>query len=544
MLQVSADSLSFASPSTSKTFDIRNIGGGTLTWKIIEDYWWLRVSPAEGTTTTETDSVTVFVYENYVGDFGDAFGGTVTVSSNDGDHRISIVAQPVVTNVSPKRVPPGVTLTVFIEGLNLTGAVEVDCGPGISVDCLAENTSTLVTALISVAGAAEEGWRTVSVTGQWGSAVLDSGLYVTEPSSSAQHVLRTGSPEEIAVDALEEVTGVLASELVTAAIGTVSGGLAAIYAVYDFTKEAWEKIAAFSNGTAELHIRNPSDPCGGPALSSIFPERGERVSMYARIYTDLVGNYDTATISISYDWDSDEEPLEIKIPGLQPSRLYYIEFAQEFYYPGFYTVTLRYGESNPSVSITIWGEPPVPIGVEPRPMPGTTVVRNPLTIQVTCPVDLSIVDPEGLVVDKNTNEIAGATYIEADLNGDGALDDLVTIPHPKGGDYQVTVIAQPDASPEDTYSLKVGTVAGIIYSAEEVAISSIPAQPYVLTVAVLTPAPTATAAASPKPPLRGEEGTNVWVVIGPVLGVVAAGGLLYALVKRKGKSEGGADRRQ
>jgi hypothetical protein len=45
----------------SASFTVRNTGAGTLTWSIADDAPWLGVSPASGTTTTETDSITLTV---------------------------------------------------------------------------------------------------------------------------------------------------------------------------------------------------------------------------------------------------------------------------------------------------------------------------------------------------------------------------------------------------------------------------------------------------------------------------------------------------
>lgn len=43
----------------AQTFTIRNGGGGTLAWSVAESATWLSLSPATGTTTTETDGVTI-----------------------------------------------------------------------------------------------------------------------------------------------------------------------------------------------------------------------------------------------------------------------------------------------------------------------------------------------------------------------------------------------------------------------------------------------------------------------------------------------------
>ena len=97
-----------------------------------------------------------------------------------------------------------------------------------------------------------------------------------------------------------------------------------------------------------------------------------------------------------------------------------------------------------------------------------------------CPVDVTVVDPEGLVINKESNEILGATYVETDINGDGDLDDIILIPDRKIGDYQITVTPEPDAEPNDTYTLVVSAGDTTIVLAEDVPISEIPDQPYII----------------------------------------------------------------
>lgn len=60
-LTVSTSSLDFGTGDTQKTFTITNSGGGTLEWSISESEAWLTVAPANGTTTSETDQITVTV---------------------------------------------------------------------------------------------------------------------------------------------------------------------------------------------------------------------------------------------------------------------------------------------------------------------------------------------------------------------------------------------------------------------------------------------------------------------------------------------------
>ena len=94
------------------------------------------------------------------------------------------------------------------------------------------------------------------------------------------------------------------------------------------------------------------------------------------------------------------------------------------------------------------------------------------------PVDIYVVDPDGLTISKQINEIPKAVYIEADLNGDGDLDDTILIPDRKLGNYSITVIPEPDAEPTDTFTLEVSIGGENITFAENVPVSDIPDQPY------------------------------------------------------------------
>jgi hypothetical protein len=45
----------------NQTLNITNTGGGTLSWTISQNPSWLTISPTSGTTTTETDMVTMSI---------------------------------------------------------------------------------------------------------------------------------------------------------------------------------------------------------------------------------------------------------------------------------------------------------------------------------------------------------------------------------------------------------------------------------------------------------------------------------------------------
>lgn len=103
-----------------------------------------------------------------------------------------------------------------------------------------------------------------------------------------------------------------------------------------------------------------------------------------------------------------------------------------------------------------------------------------MRIVAQSPVDLVVTDPEGITITKDIGEVPGMYYKEYDIDGDGELDDIVTISRRKIGDYLITVVPKPDASPTDTYSLEVLADGETIVLAEDVQISDIPIQPYIV----------------------------------------------------------------
>lgn len=110
------------------------------------------------------------------------------------------------------------------------------------------------------------------------------------------------------------------------------------------------------------------------------------------------------------------------------------------------------------------------------------VIGQKLGINITAysPVDLRVTNPEGLVIDKQSNEIPGASYVETDINGDGNPDDIIVIPEHKIGDYRIAVFPEPNAEPTDTYTLEVSSGGTTLVLAKDIPISDIPEQPYII----------------------------------------------------------------
>jgi hypothetical protein len=98
-------------------------------------------------------------------------------------------------------------------------------------------------------------------------------------------------------------------------------------------------------------------------------------------------------------------------------------------------------------------------------------------------VDITVIDPDGLTISKELNEIPGATYSEdTDYNGDGEFDDIIIIPERKIGDYLITVMPEFEMASADTYTLLVWpeTTVEPFVLAENVQISNIPTKPYIV----------------------------------------------------------------
>ena len=101
-----------------------------------------------------------------------------------------------------------------------------------------------------------------------------------------------------------------------------------------------------------------------------------------------------------------------------------------------------------------------------------------IAIMGRCPVNLTVTDPDNLTISEDVNEISGALYLIDDFDEDGTPDDLIAIPEQKLGDYKVTVIPEPDASPTETYTVEVFTGYTTVL-AENKTVEEIPSEPYI-----------------------------------------------------------------
>jgi len=91
--------------------------------------------------------------------------------------------------------------------------------------------------------------------------------------------------------------------------------------------------------------------------------------------------------------------------------------------------------------------------------PEMDISENPgnLLVDITCPVNADLIDPEGYKINKSFNNISNAIYEE--LNDATTMDKRIkiTVPDPKDGIYSLYVTPDPSALPTDTYSIKIVT---------------------------------------------------------------------------------------
>jgi hypothetical protein len=99
-----------------------------------------------------------------------------------------------------------------------------------------------------------------------------------------------------------------------------------------------------------------------------------------------------------------------------------------------------------------------------------------------CPIDLQITDPDNLVINKTLSKIENVFYLEIDLNKDSNNEDIIIIPYLKYGDYIIEIIMESNASLTDAFSLNVTLGNQTLVLAQDILISDIPSQAYVIHV--------------------------------------------------------------
>ncbi len=89
-LKVNPEALDFDVGQTNLTFNITNLTNvGEVTWSIGLNQPWLSVSPSSGSTTTETDIITVVVNRDSL-EFGN-YSALITINSDFGSEQVNVI---------------------------------------------------------------------------------------------------------------------------------------------------------------------------------------------------------------------------------------------------------------------------------------------------------------------------------------------------------------------------------------------------------------------------------------------------------------------
>jgi len=96
----------------AQTLSITNTGGGTLSWNASETAAWLSLNPASGTTTTETDVITVSV--NTIGLTANSYTDTITLTATGATNPTQQVPVTVTITPPPSTIGQSPTFLTFI----------------------------------------------------------------------------------------------------------------------------------------------------------------------------------------------------------------------------------------------------------------------------------------------------------------------------------------------------------------------------------------------------------------------------------------------
>ncbi|MCO6436137.1 MAG: PKD domain-containing protein [Phycisphaerae bacterium] len=98
-LCVSTTSLNFGLVTSQLSFQVRNCGGGSLSYTVSDNRAWLSASPTSGTSTGESDTITAAVDRTGLAD--NSYGGTITVTPSTGSAIAIIVSMSVAQGPGP-----------------------------------------------------------------------------------------------------------------------------------------------------------------------------------------------------------------------------------------------------------------------------------------------------------------------------------------------------------------------------------------------------------------------------------------------------------
>ena len=191
--------------------------------------------------------------------------------------------------------------------------------------------------------------------------------------------------------------------------------------------------------------------------------------------------YQQYTLNKPYDWHWYTKQYDINSPNWYCSELVWAAYFNQ-------GVDLEFNSLNipillPGASPTITNFSPVSpaeifddadtetISSHLEGFSSTPWYRQFAPLFVFSPINVIITDKDGNVLDQNSNNIPGATFIEDQIDANGHKYSIIYLPVEQGP-YHLEVVRKPDATNDDTYSLKVQTENGDVWLTED---ESVPA---------------------------------------------------------------------
>jgi len=222
-LRVDADSLLFGGAAQALLFNISNPGTGVLDWTIgtttTDGGNWISANPAQGTTSTETDPVTVTVDRS--GFSSGSYSGRILISSNGGSDTVDVTARkesPIHTGrwVGTNEIRFGVvnqtridTFSITFRGLGFCSMVKVKTYPvSISDRKFSVNYNIPSISSGSVSGSFSEDGNSASGTFSYTNISCSgskSGTWTAGPAQSGS--IRTEAEGDMETEALPEIIG-------------------------------------------------------------------------------------------------------------------------------------------------------------------------------------------------------------------------------------------------------------------------------------------------------------------------------------------------
>jgi len=245
-----------------------------------------------------------------------AWSGDLTGSTNpdtvtmNGDRTVTATftqAPPTITSVSPSSGIQGQTLSVTINGTYFTGTTSVGFGSGITVNSFTVDSSTQITASVSISGSATTGARDVSVITPGGTATKTGSFTVNQ----APPTVNTVSPDSgIQGQTLSSVT-ITGTYLTGATSVSFDSGIMVNSFTVDSSTQITADISISSGatpGARDVSVTTPGGTAtktGGftvnqapPTISTVSPNSGVQGETLSSV--TITGTYFTGATSVSF----------------------------------------------------------------------------------------------------------------------------------------------------------------------------------------------------------------------------------------------------